>query len=64
MLTIHTSQARSEEKRKRARTAIGHVAQKERRRERINEKGYDRMPADPLEHVFDENHDDTDDADE
>lgn len=50
---ISPNVARSELKRKRAKSTVGHVAQKERRREKINVEGYDQMPEDPLEDTFD-----------
>ena len=39
---------RAERKRKRSDKTVQHVQQKEARRERINVKGVDRMPHDPL----------------
>jgi len=43
---------RSERKRKRSQKTIGHVAQKEARRERINVAGVERLPDNPLADVF------------
>ena len=43
---------RAEQKRKRAKSTVGHVIQKERRRKRIQVDGADTLPEDDLEDVF------------
>ena len=48
---ISPNVARSEVKRKRKGDAIGHVAQKQRRRDKVATKGA--LPDDPLDDVFD-----------
>jgi ribosome biogenesis protein BRX1 len=44
--------ARAEQKRKRARSTVGAVAQKEKRRQRIQTDGVDLLPEDDLDDVF------------
>ena len=45
---------RAEAKRKRARSTVGHVAQKEKRRKFLNEEDGAALPADELDDVFDD----------
>ena len=49
---VSPNEARAELKRQKAKKTLGHVAQKEKRRERIQVEGYDLMPPDELEDVF------------
>lgn len=57
--TLHANEAfvspnaqRAERKRERARSTVGHVAQKEKRRKRINVDGVADLPEDELGDVF------------
>jgi len=49
---VSPNEARAEFKRQKAKRTMGHVAQKEKRRERIQVKGYDSLPPDELGEVF------------
>ena len=49
---VSPNMKRSELKRQRAKSTVGHVAQKEKRRRRINEEGVDLLPEDELGDVF------------
>jgi len=58
---VSPNEARSRLKRKASRSTRGHVAQKEKRRERINVHGMAELPEDALDDVFDDDDDDDDD---
>jgi len=49
---ISPNEARSAQKRKSSKTTLGHVAQKEKRRKRLNEDGVADLPKDELKQVF------------
>jgi ribosome biogenesis protein BRX1 len=49
---VSPNETRSDLKRKRSKTTVGHVAQKERRRERIGVEGVDQMADDPFDDTF------------
>ena len=49
---VSPNEARSRLKRKAGRSTRGHVAQKEKRRARINEQGMAELPDDPFADVF------------
>ena len=49
---VSPNMARTAQKRQRAKSTVGHVHQKEKRRKRINEDGEADMPADEFEEVF------------
>ena len=50
---VSPNEARAALKRKRGKSTFGHVAQKEKRRERIHVDGVADMPEDELDDVFD-----------
>ena len=49
--TVNCNMARSEQKKRRARSTVGGVVQKEKRRKRFDD-GYDKLPEDELGDVF------------